>query len=155
MIAEVLETHRDKAAEKGIAVESTAPDAGLRVLADREALVMIFGNLVENALKYTPANGHVRVTTEREGIYARVSVRDDGIGIAPQDCPRIFDEYYRARNEHTAAITGTGLGLSLVKRLTELHEGTVSVASAYGEGSEFTVRLPALSDGPSGADDGR
>jgi len=155
VVAEVLETYRDKAAEKAIRVESLTPDPGMPVLADREALVMIIGNLVENALKYTRPDGHVWVAVAREGMYVRVSVRDDGIGIAPPDRPRIFDEYYRARNEHTAAITGTGLGLSLVKRLTELHEGTVEVTSTYGEGSEFTVRLPALRDGAIAADAGQ
>lgn len=151
VIAEVLETYRDKAAEKDIVVDAPRSGEGAGVLADREALTMIYGNLVENALKYTPAHGHVRVTVSRDGIYVKVSVSDDGIGIAAEDCPRIFDEFYRARNEHTAAITGTGLGLSLVKRLTEMHDGTATVASVYGQGSEFTVSIPALTVTTGGA----
>lgn len=147
VVAEVLETYREKAAEKSIAIDAPEPNESMPVLADRQALSMIYGNLVENALKYTSANGHVRVTVSRDGIYVKVSVQDNGIGIAPEDRPRIFDEYYRARNEHTAAITGTGLGLSLVKRLTELHDGTVTLISTYGEGSEFTVSIPALAPG--------
>ncbi|MGA2639974.1 MAG: ATP-binding protein [Spirochaetia bacterium] len=61
-----------------------------------------------------------------------------------EDSAKVFDEFYRARNEQTAGIPGTGLGLSLVKRLTELHEGTVSVSSELGKGSEFTVRFPSI-----------
>jgi two-component system sensor histidine kinase BaeS len=63
--------------------------------------------------------------------------------LSAADCAKVFDEFYRARNEQTASIPGTGLGLSLVKRLVELHQGTVAVASALGKGSEFTVRVPA------------
>ena len=77
-------------------------------------------------------------------MYVTVSVKDNGIGIPPKTARKVFDEFYRARNEQTASIPGTGLGLSLVKRLAELHEGTVSVSSEPGVGSEFTVRLPVL-----------
>jgi signal transduction histidine kinase len=77
-------------------------------------------------------------------MYVTVAVKDDGIGMSPEDAAKAFDEFYRARNEQTASIPGTGLGLSLVKRLTELHEGTVSVSSQFGAGSEFTVRLPLI-----------
>ena len=77
-------------------------------------------------------------------MYVTVAVKDDGIGISPEDAAKVFDEFYRARNEQTASIPGTGLGLSLVKRLAELHEGTVSVTSEFGAGSEFTVRLPVI-----------
>jgi two-component system, OmpR family, phosphate regulon sensor histidine kinase PhoR len=142
VVAEVLETYRGIAAARPVELVGPADPPALPVLADREALTMICGNLVENAVKYTPANGHVTVTLGAEGIYATVTVRDDGIGIAEEDCVRVFEEFYRARNEHTASITGTGLGLSLVKRLTELHDGTISVSSRYGEGSAFTVRIP-------------
>jgi len=137
-----VETGRESAAPRGIHVELQDDGGGARVLADREALVMIFSNLVENAVKYSRDGGEVRVHVTREGMYVSVAVRDRGIGISPEDCAKIFEEFYRARTEETASIPGTGLGLSLVKRLTELHEGTVSVSSQIGAGSEFTVRLP-------------
>jgi signal transduction histidine kinase len=117
------------------------------VLADREALAMIFSNLVENAIKYGRDGGRVEVRAERDGPYAAVSVRDDGIGMSPEDREKVFDEFYRARTEQTASITGTGLGLSLVKRLTEMHQGTVSVESALGQGSTFTVNMPVAPPG--------
>ena len=143
-IAEVVEASREKAASRGITVVAEPCTGGLRVLADRDALAMIYGNLVENAVKYSKDNGHVRVRAVRDGIYVAVSVDDDGIGIAAEDIPKLFAEFSRIRNEQTAAIPGTGLGLSLVKRLTELHEGTVTVSSCPGKGSVFTVRIPAL-----------
>jgi two-component system, OmpR family, phosphate regulon sensor histidine kinase PhoR len=150
IVAEAVEAHREKAMEKGIMVEvAKAADVGdaaggLTVLADREALSMIYGNLVENAVKYSREGGRVTVRAAREGMYVAVSVTDDGIGISPEDCKKVFDEFYRVRGEHTASIPGTGLGLSLVKRLTELHEGKVEVTSTLGEGSTFTVSIPAL-----------
>ncbi len=146
IVAEIVETNREKAAERNIQITAmTAPGGSpTTVLADRDALSMVCSNLVENAVKYSRENGHVSVKVGCEGPYVTVAVRDDGIGISPEDCAKVFDEFYRARNEQTASIAGTGLGLSLVKRLTEMHEGTVTVCSTLGEGSEFTVRLPGM-----------
>jgi len=145
----VAEGLRERAAERRITVEVAPPGGGdpLVVLADREALAMIFSNLVENAIKYGRDGGRVEVRAERDGPYAAVSVRDDGIGMSPEDREKVFDEFYRARTEQTASITGTGLGLSLVKRLTEMHQGTVSVESALGQGSTFTVNMPVAPPG--------
>jgi signal transduction histidine kinase len=145
---EAVEAHREKAEERHISLEISDLCEGARVLADRDALSMIFSNLVENAVKYSRDGGHVVVQTGREGMYVTVSVKDNGIGMSPEDSGKAFDEFYRARNEQTASIPGTGLGLSLVKRLTELHEGTVSVSSEPGKGSEFTVRLPWMGTEP-------
>ncbi len=142
---ESLEAQREKAAEKKIALEGTTDGEGSSrdaVLADRDALMIIFGNLIENAVKYTPEGGRVTVRTAREGMYMNVSVRDTGIGMTPEERGKIFDEFYRARNELTANIPGTGLGLSLVRKLTEMHQGRVDVASEPGKGSTFTVSLP-------------
>jgi two-component system phosphate regulon sensor histidine kinase PhoR len=144
MVAEVVEAHRDKAAEKGVALVFEGNEATPLpcVLADKDALSIVYSNLVDNAIKYTPAGGKVWVGVANSGIYVQVTVRDTGIGMSPADCEKVFDEFYRARNEHTASIPGTGLGLSLVRRLAELHQGTVSLVSSLGAGSEFTVRIP-------------
>jgi signal transduction histidine kinase len=112
------------------------------VLADRDALLMVIGNLIDNAIKYTPEKGHVRVRVEQNGMYVRIVVQDDGIGIALEHVDRVFDEFFRVKNEHTASIPGTGLGLSLVRRITEMHHGQVSVESTPGRGSIFTISLP-------------
>ena len=140
--AEVVDTLREGAGSRRIGVEVVGGGPAPPVLADREALSLILGNLVENAIKYSRDGGAILVRLERQGIYLAIGVRDDGIGISAEDAARVFDEFYRARNEQTAGIPGTGLGLSLVKRLAELHEGTVSVSSRPGAGSEFTVKLP-------------
>jgi two-component system phosphate regulon sensor histidine kinase PhoR len=145
LVAAVVEALRERAAERGItlAVEGAAAGVVPAVLADREALAMIVSNLVENAVKYGRDGGRAEVRLAHDGPYVSVSVRDDGIGISPEDQARVFDEFYRARTEQTASITGTGLGLSLVKRLAEMHEGTVRLESSPGEGSTFTVSIPA------------
>jgi two-component system phosphate regulon sensor histidine kinase PhoR len=146
--AQVIQTLKENAEGRHLEVQVVQEGSpGARVLADREALSMILSNLVENAIKYSRDGGTVRVRLERQGIYLAVAVKDNGIGIAPEDASRVFEEFYRARNEQTAGIPGTGLGLSLVKRLAELHEGTVSLASEPGVGSEFTVKLPLAVDG--------
>jgi two-component system, OmpR family, phosphate regulon sensor histidine kinase PhoR len=145
VLREVVEGFREPAAEKGLALTLVpAPDGAVtQLLADRDALSMIYGNLVENAVKYSRENGRVEARIGRDGGYVTVAVTDDGIGIAPEEQAKVFDEFYRVRGEETASIPGTGLGLSLVRRLTELHEGTVTLQSAPGKGSTFTVRLPA------------
>jgi two-component system phosphate regulon sensor histidine kinase PhoR len=112
------------------------------VLADRDALLIILTNLIDNAVKYTPDGGRISVSVSGNDAYLTVRVRDTGFGLSPEEGERVFDEFYRVKNEHTADIPGTGLGLSLVKRLTELHQGRIEVTSIPGEGSVFTLSLP-------------
>ncbi|NMC69998.1 MAG: response regulator [Myxococcales bacterium] len=143
VVAEVVDAYKDRAAEKNIQLTlATLGSAQTKVLADREAIRSVFNNLVDNALKYTPAGGQVRVAVSLEQLSVCVSVRDTGIGMSPEERSRVFDDFYRAKNEFTANVPGTGLGLSLVKKFVELHQGTVTVQSEPGQGSEFTVRLP-------------
>jgi signal transduction histidine kinase len=147
--AEVVTAHREKAAEKKVTLTveggAGAVAAGgsvTTVLADHDALGIIIANLVDNAIKYTPEGGSVAVSTGRDGMYATIAVRDTGIGLSAEDRDRVFEEFYRVRSEQTHGITGTGLGLSLVKRLVEQHQGSIAVESDPGKGSTFTVRLP-------------
>ena len=101
-------------------------------------------NLLDNALKYTPAGGVVTVSASRAGPDAVLKVRDTGSGIRPEILPRVFDLFTQEPQAIDRARGGLGLGLALVKRLVELHGGTVSAASGgLGEGSEFTVRVPS------------
>jgi signal transduction histidine kinase/CheY-like chemotaxis protein len=141
---EALEAQREKAAEKKIALSADggAPREPCAVLADHDALMIVINNLIENAIKYTPEGGRIRLKTERDGMYMSISVEDTGIGMTPEDKGKVFDEFFRARNELTSGIPGTGLGLSLVKKLTEMHQGKVEVSSELGKGSTFTVSLP-------------
>ena len=111
-------------------------------LADEEALLLIFSNLIDNAIKYTPQGGTVMVQLDQNGMYMSLSVRDNGVGIKAEEMDKIFDEFYRIKNEDTVDIPGTGLGLSLVKRLVELHQGRIEAHSTPGSGSVFTVKIP-------------
>jgi signal transduction histidine kinase len=101
-----------------------------------------FSNLIGNAIKYTPAGGKVRVSAASGPETLTVKVTDTGIGIAEEDQKRLFQRFYRVRNEQTRYIQGTGLGLSLVKKIVESHNGRVEVESRPGRGTTFSVSLP-------------
>jgi two-component system phosphate regulon sensor histidine kinase PhoR len=115
----------------------------LVVRATEEGLDRIFVNLVGNAIKYTPAGGEVTVLPCGSGGEISVAVTDTGIGIPPEALPHLFEEFYRAPNARAAKITGTGLGLAIVKELVDRYGGRIEVESRLGEGSTFTVTLPA------------
>ncbi|MFL5341486.1 MAG: ATP-binding protein, partial [Gemmataceae bacterium] len=122
----------------------TLPDAPLGVRGDPARLLQVFVNLLHNAAKYTPDGGEVAVTAARDGDQTVVRIRDTGVGIPPEMLSRVFDLFTQIDIARDSAQGGLGIGLTLVRRLVELHGGTVGVASAgTGRGSEFTVRLPA------------
>ena len=141
--AEVVASFAEQATRKPLALRHEAKGA-ITVVTDRERLRRILENLVDNAVKYTPAGGHVAVTTSLgpDGS-ARVEVRDDGPGIGPEHRERIFERFYRVDKARSRELGGTGLGLSIVRHLAESIDATVSVESAPGKGACFTVSLPA------------
>jgi len=110
--------------------------------ADPVALETVFGNLITNAVKYTPEGGRIRVEVSRAGINVRVRVIDNGFGIAEKHLDKIFERFYRVKDDNTRYITGTGLGLPIVKGLIDSMGGILEVESTPGEGSTFTVLLP-------------
>jgi two-component system phosphate regulon sensor histidine kinase PhoR len=112
------------------------------VEANPDQMRQLWTNLISNAIKYTPAGGEVRVTLNDEGEWAVGTLKDTGIGIAPEDQAKIFGEFYRTPQAKEMEPRGTGLGLPLVKRIVEAHGGTIEVESALGQGSRFTFRLP-------------
>ena len=112
------------------------------VTADPLALESIFGNLITNAMNYTQEGGEIRVKAELAGINARVDIIDNGFGIEERHLDKIFDRFYRVKNEKTRQITGTGLGLPIVKGLLDSLGGLISVESIPGKGSTFTILLP-------------
>jgi two-component system phosphate regulon sensor histidine kinase PhoR len=144
IVHEAVEAARERAAAKGIALtlNELLPEKEKAALADREALLLVYSNLIDNAIKYTPEQGTVTIQVAQNGMYVSVSVKDDGVGMKPEELDRIFDEFYRVKNEYTADIPGTGLGLSLVKRLVELHQGQIFADSTPGKGSIFKVEIP-------------
>jgi two-component system CheB/CheR fusion protein len=115
----------------------------LRLKADGARLAQVVGNLLTNASKFTPREGSVTLTVERDDDVAVVTVRDDGIGIAPDQLHRIFDMFAQVGSALERSAAGLGIGLTLVKNLVELHGGSVVARSqGLGHGSEFVVRLP-------------
>jgi signal transduction histidine kinase len=140
----VVETVGEKARVKAIelTLDEQSFDSTKTALADEEALALIFSNLIDNAIKYTPQGGTIMVRTAQNGMYLSFSVKDTGVGINAEELDKVFDEFYRIKNEDTLDIPGTGLGLSLVKRLVDLHQGRIEAESMPGSGSVFTVKIP-------------
>jgi CheY-like chemotaxis protein/nitrogen-specific signal transduction histidine kinase len=120
------------------------PTQAIWLHADAARLEQVVVNLLTNAAKYTDLGGHIWVTVQQEGEEAVLHVRDTGVGIAPEVLPRIFDLFTQAERSLDRAQGGLGIGLALVRRLVEMHGGTVAASSALGQGSEFVVRLPAV-----------
>jgi len=117
--------------------------------ADPTRLAQVLGNLLHNACKYTHKGGRIWLTVEREGAQAVIRARDNGIGIAANQLPRIFEMFVQIDTSLERSVSGLGIGLTLVKSLVEMHDGTVEAHSAgAGQGSEFTVRLPILVETP-------
>ncbi|RTK97079.1 MAG: two-component sensor histidine kinase, partial [Lysobacterales bacterium] len=111
--------------------------------ADEQRLAQVVGNLVDNALRHTPAGGRVEVSWEREGAELALRVADNGAGIAAEHLPRLFERFYRADTARDREHGGAGIGLAITRALVEAHGGTISVASAGpGTGAIFTVTLP-------------
>jgi two-component system phosphate regulon sensor histidine kinase PhoR len=133
---------RDRAESKNLSLVQTPPADPVSTLADEEALAEILENLVDNAIKYTPAGGRITLRWFAEGDEAIVQVADTGVGIPSKDLPRIFERFYRVDRARSRALGGTGLGLSIVKHLAQSLGGSVSAGSEIGRGSVFTVRLP-------------
>ena len=114
---------------------------GLTAFADRFHLSHALDNLVDNALKYSGEEVHIRISAGRDGGRVVLRVADDGIGIPEEDQKHIFERFYRVDKARSRATGGTGLGLSIVRQLAAMHGGTVSVSSQPGQGATFTVTL--------------
>ena len=131
-----------KLAEKNIAL-SCDIGGGLPPLhADRLRLEQVFGNLLENAVKYTGDDGRITIRAQLDGPFIEFRVEDTGLGILPADVPHIFERFYRADKARSREHGGTGLGLSIVKHIVQSHGGTVSAESTYGKGTAIALRLP-------------
>jgi two-component system OmpR family sensor kinase len=143
VVRETLEALAPLADERGVALRVDFPDGLPPVEADPDRLRQIVQNLVENALRHTPHSGEVRLALRAEGTGVHLIVADTGAGISSDDLPHIFEHFYRADRSRARSSGGTGLGLAIVKSLAEAHGGRVTVASAAGAGSTFTVILPA------------
>jgi two-component system phosphate regulon sensor histidine kinase PhoR len=149
VLAVAVERLRPQAEKEGLTLTLEVPPDLPPVIGDAERLEQAAVNLLHNAIKFTPRGGSIRVSAHREDGAVTVSVSDTGVGIAPEDLPRIFERFYkvdRARAQAAAGPSGsggTGLGLAVVKHTVEAHGGTVSVESEMGRGSTFSFSIPA------------
>ncbi len=134
-----------RAQEAGVALRVEAPEALPPLWADGQRVEQVLSNLLGNAIRYTPAGGTVTLRVTDQGARLLFAVADSGAGIAPDDLPHVFDRFYRADASRSRADGNTGLGLSIAKQLAEAHGGDITVTSALGAGTTFTVVLPRLS----------
>ena len=149
VLATAWEQARPLVERKGHACRIEAQKAPVPVLGDRKRLVQVVVNLLNNAAKYTPHGGAIELSLRSAGAQAEIAVRDNGIGIAPELLPSVFELFTQAELTPERGEGGLGLGLALVKRLTEMQGGRVRVESAgLGQGSTFTVALPLLGAAP-------
>lgn len=142
VVRSTIEAYAAEASEKRVSVRLESDTPGLVVRGTGDGLSQIFGNLIGNAVKYTPEGGRVAVRLASQSDTAVVTVTDTGIGIPSEDLPRLWEEFFRAGNARKAGIVGTGLGLSITKRLVESFGGRITVQSVEQQGTTFTVILP-------------
>ncbi len=137
-----VESLLSQARRKDVALELDAPAAPTLTQADPVRVGQVVTNLVDNALKYTPAGGRVHVGVLTAGCEIRVEVRDDGVGIPSEHLPHLFEKYYRVERSATQALGGAGLGLAICRTLVEAQGGRIGVESEVGRGSTFWFTLP-------------
>jgi signal transduction histidine kinase len=128
-------------AGKRLEMDVTVDEAN--IIADEDLLSQVWINLLHNSIKFTPEGGSVRVALQRRADRLEVTIADTGTGIAPEDQPHIFERFYKADPSRRRSEGGSGLGLSIAKKVVELHRGTIAVRSQPGAGAAFTVELPA------------
>jgi signal transduction histidine kinase len=137
-----VESAQPAAWARGVELRFRAPGP-LRLMVDSQRFAQVVDNLISNAIKYSPYGGPVDVELASDDGLLLLSVRDHGIGMSGEDVDRLFTRFFRARDAEEMSIQGVGLGLSIVKRIVESHGGRVTAESRLGEGSTFSVVLPA------------
>ena len=155
IIRQVADSLQTLARDRDVEVKTAAPAGQLVVLGDRDELIRVFENLVENALKYAASGKQVDIKLSLGQAAdgkpeARVAVRDNGPGIAPEHLPRLTERFYRVDVSESRAQGGTGLGLALVKHILNRHGGRLTIESALGQGATFTAHLPIAGAGRAG-----
>ena len=143
LLQSALEAIRARAGAKGVALDLEAAPSLPPLDLDAARIAQAVGNLLDNAVTHTPEGGRVTVSARASTGAVEVTVADTGAGIAPEDLPRVFDRFYRTDPSRSRDTGGTGLGLTIARRLVEAHGGTIEAQSVAGEGSQFVIRLPA------------
>jgi two-component system sensor histidine kinase BaeS len=137
--------HLPRAQQSQVSLQVAAEANVPAVNVDPERMAQVLGNLVDNALRHTPPGGQISLAAAQQGNDVLLTVQDDGVGIAPDKLPRIFDRFYRGDDARQAHEGESGLGLAIAKSLVELHGGMISVQSILGEGTTFAIALPVAS----------
>jgi len=143
VVMEAVEATAPRMTKKNHTLTVTMPEASIRLFADAARLIQVFSNLLDNAAKFTAAGGHIAVDVQCMGSSANVTIADSGIGLAPTGLNRLFELFTEVGQDPAGLHEGLGIGLNLVRKLVEMHEGSVTASSAgLGEGSQFVVTLP-------------
>ncbi|MBN1541652.1 response regulator [candidate division KSB1 bacterium] len=142
LLQNTLDFFRNDIEKRGLQLEQQIA-ADLILDADREEIQRVLTNLISNAIKYNKESGAISVNAERNNGYIRIQVSDTGIGLKPEERDHLFEEFFRAKNPLTRNITGTGLGLTILKKIVDSYAGRIEVESEFEAGSTFTVFLPA------------
>jgi signal transduction histidine kinase len=142
IIEETVELLSQEAEKKGLKFKLEMDSHLFPIHADRQGIGTVVTNLVSNAVKYNRDGGSICISAQNRGDFVEVKVADTGVGIKEENLPRIFDKFYRIRDEYTRKFIGSGLGLPLVKAIVEAHLGTITVESKPEEGTTFIVLLP-------------
>jgi signal transduction histidine kinase len=141
LVRESGEEFAEAARARDVVLEAAAGERVV-VVGDRETLKRAVGNLLDNAIRHSPAGGRVVLSADVNGEWASVRVADEGDGIAAEHHERIFDRFYRVDEARTRSAGGSGLGLAIVRQIAEAHGGRVELTSAPGEGTNVALRLP-------------
>jgi signal transduction histidine kinase len=146
IVNSVAESVQPKAVAKRINLTVNFPERLPPTKVDAQRLSQILHNLLDNAIRHTPSGGSVLVNIVETDKSIKVTVSDTGEGIPPEDLPHMFERFYRVDKSRSKATGGSGLGLTIARRLVEAHGGKIEVRSKLGEGSEFTFTIPVLQD---------
>ena len=128
--------------EKNISLKINSKIRFDKMKADQGQIERVFLNLLSNAVKFTPENGRITISIDEKEDDTQFSIEDTGIGIPPRDIPKVFQDFFRADNALDQKIKGSGLGLSLVKKIVEAHRGKIWFDSELGKGTRFTFTIP-------------
>ncbi len=144
IVDEVLNTYSFHLQNKGFEYELQLAEEPMIILADREAVIEALINLLDNAIKYSPQEKSITVSTRKRASQYLVQVTDKGLGIPPKKRDQIFDKFYRVTEGDIYSVQGAGLGLSIVKHIMDAHEGNIEVESVFGKGSSFKLVFPQI-----------
>ncbi|MBA7668774.1 Sensor histidine kinase RcsC [subsurface metagenome] len=142
LLTKIVNLLNPSAKTSKVTLNANIPSELPLVMGDNETLGLVFTNLISNAIKFNSEGGKVEIGLRDDGKNMTIEIADTGIGIPEESLQFVFDEFYRVRNKDTRNITGSGLGLSLAKKIVDAHSGTILAVSEPGKGSTFTVRLP-------------